>query len=177
MNGAYPTPGAFTLGELSLPVRLTLALFLISVGIGYVSALVQLHFQHASPGDLLPSAEDAVRVFHGDVGEKPKSKIEQLLPQDYQGKKMNGQGQMTAAFFKRSEDYSDAIAERARELAKKRGLNKKAAKEEEYRADNFPLPEELIKHPLTPNMLVENAEPKAVKIQTLFQQRCVTCHQ
>jgi hypothetical protein len=204
MNGAYPTPRSFTLGELSLPVRLTLALFLISVGIGYVSALVQLHFQHASPGELLPSAKDAVRVFHGDVGEKPKSKIEQLLPQDYQGKKMNGQGQMTAAFFKRSEDYSDAIAERARELAKKRGINKKAAKEEatrevdqerdgerlamiawlhsqakeaEYKGDNFPLPEELIKHPLTPNMLVENAEPKAVKIQTLFQQRCVTCHQ
>lgn len=208
MNGV-PTsanPRFLTLGELSLPVRLTLALFLLSVGIGYVSALVQLHFQHATPGDLLPSGEDAVRVFHGEVGEKPKSKIEQLLPEDYQGKKMNGQGQMTAAFFKRSEDYSEAISEQARELAKKKGLKKadKALKEEaklevdqqrdgerlamiawlrggakepEYTSDNFPLPEELIKHPLTPAMLVENAEPKAIKIQTLFQQRCATCHQ
>src|SRR5579875_4142543 len=210
MNGAYPTPGAFTLGELSLPVRLTLALFLISVGIGYVSALIQLHFQHATPGNLLPSGDDAVRVFHGDVGEKPKSKIEQLLPEDFQGKKMNGQGQMTAAFFKRSEDYSEAITERARELAKKQGVKKpdkalkeaaqaevdrerdgerlamiawvrSGAKETEYKDDNFPLPPDLSQLTITRQMLVEQngeiAEPRAVKIQTLFQQRCATCHQ
>ena len=79
-------------------------------GVGYVSALVQLHFQHASAGELLPSPEDAVRVFHGETGEKPQSKIEQLLPEDYKETKMNGQGQMTSAFYKRAEDYSDAIA-------------------------------------------------------------------
>jgi hypothetical protein len=201
---------SFTLSELPLPVRLTLALFLLSVGIGYVSALVQLHFQHATPGNPLPSPDDAVRVFHGAVGDKPKSKIEQLLPEDYQGKKMNGQGQMTAAFFARAEDYKDAIAEKARELAKKQGLKKPdkaikeaakaevdqerhgerlamiawvraGAKEAEYNDDNFPLPQELSKQPITRKMLVEQngqiVEPRAVKIRTLFQQRCVTCHQ
>jgi hypothetical protein len=218
MQGSQPMNGhttasngrILTLSELPLPVRLTLALFLLSVGIGYISALVQLHFQHASPGALLPSPEDVVRVFHGDVGDKPKSKIEQLLPKDYQGKKMNGQGQMTAAFFKRSEDYSDAIAERARELAKKQGVKKpdeaikeaakaevdrerdgerlamiawvrSGAKEEEYNDDNFPLPPDLANLPITRQMLVEQngeiVEPRAVKIQTLFQQRCATCHQ
>lgn len=210
MNGESSFPRLPTLGELSLPVRLTLALFLLSVGIGYVSALVQLHFQHATPGDLLPSPEDAVRVFHGDVGEKPKSKIEQLLPEDYQGKKMNGQGQMTAAFFKRAEDYSEAISEKARELAKEKGIKKPdkatkdaaahkvdeeregerlvmiswvrdGAKETEYNADNFPLPQELIKQPITHNMLVEDAEgaaePRGVKIKSLFQLRCANCHQ
>lgn len=212
MNGAYPstTPRFVTLGELSLPARLTLAVFLISVGIGYVSALVQLHFQHASPGDLLPSGDDAVRVFHGDTGAKPQSKIEQLLPEDYQGKKMNGQGQMTAAFFKRSEDYKDAIAERARALAKKQGVKKadqaikeaaaaevdlerngerlamiawirNGAKEIEYKDDNFPLPLELMKAPITSTMLVEQngeiADPRCIKIQTVFQQRCANCHQ
>ncbi|HTU91625.1 MAG TPA: hypothetical protein VMF69_16195, partial [Gemmataceae bacterium] len=206
MSGASSTPRLPTLGELSLPVRLTLALFLLSVGIGYVSALVQLHFQHATAGDLLPSPDDAVRVFHGDVGEKPKSKIEQLLPEDYQGKKMNGQGQMTSAFFKRAEDYSAAIAERGRELAKKQGLKKPdyaakeaakgevdlerdgerlatiawvrgGAKEAEYNDDNFPLPNELSKLLITRKMIVEESEPRAVKIQTLFQQRCATCHQ
>jgi hypothetical protein len=212
MNGASSSSAArfVTLGELSLPVRLTLALFLLSVGIGYVSALVQLHFQHASPGDLLPSPEDAVRVFHGDTGAKPKSKIEQLLPEDYQGKKMNGQGQMTAAFFQRAEDYKDAIAERGRELAKKQGVKKPdqavkeaakgevdlerdgerlamiawirgGVKENEYNDDNFPLPQELMKLPITRKMLVEDngeiAEPRAVKIQTLFRERCVNCHQ
>jgi len=210
MNETASASRWLTLGELPLPVRLTLALFLLSVGLGYISALVQLHFQHASPGMLLPSPEDAVRVFHGDVGEKPKSKIEQLLPEDYQGKKMNGQGQMTAAFFKRSEDYDDALAERARELAKKQGLNKpdkaikerakaevdqerngerlaliawvrSGAKEAEYNNDYFPLPPELLKQPITPTMLAEEdgkiAEPRAVKIRTLLQQRCVSCHQ
>jgi hypothetical protein len=212
MNGYSPSSNSRipTLSELSLPVRLTLALFLLSVGIGYVSALVQLHFQHASPGDLLPSPEDAVRVFHGNLGEKPKSKIEQLLPEDYQGKKMNGQGQMTAAFFKRSEDYSDAIAEKARELAKKQGAKKAdkavkeaakaevdlerdgerlamiawvraGAKETEFNDDNFPLPQDLSKLTITQKILVEQngeiAEPRSVKLQTLFQQRCATCHQ
>ena len=208
---APPSPSPVpTLAELPLPVRLTLALFLLSVGLGYISALVQLHFQHASPGALLPSPEDVVRVFHGAVGEKPQSKIEQLLPEDYQGKKMNGQGQMTAAFFKRSEDYNNAIAERARQLAQKQGLKKpdkaikeaakaeidqerngerlamiawvrNGAKEEEYTEDNFPLPPDLAHLPITRKMLVEQngqpVEPRAVKIQTLFRERCATCHQ
>jgi hypothetical protein len=212
MNGAYPSssPRPVTLGELPLSARLTLAVFLLSVGIGYVSALVQLHFQHATPGDLLPSPEDAVRVFHGDTGGQQRSKIEQLLPEAYQGKKMNGSGQMTSAFYNRSEDYKDAIAERARELAKKQGVKKPdqaikgaataevdferngerlamiawvraGAKETEYNADNFPLPQEIEKLPISRTMLVaqngEMAEPRAIKIQTLFQQRCVTCHQ
>ncbi len=212
MNGAYSSSSSrfITLGELPLSARLTLAVFLLSVGIGYVSALVQLHFQHATPGDLLPSPEDAVRVFHGDTGGQQKSKIEQLLPEDYQGKKMNGSGQMTSAFYNRSEDYKDAIAERARELAKKQGVKKPdqaikgaataevdlerngerlamiawvraGAKETEYNGDNFPLPREIEKLPMTRTMLVEQngelAEPRALKIQTLFQQRCANCHQ
>jgi hypothetical protein len=173
-----------TLSELPLAARLTLALFLLSVGIGYVSALVQLHFQHASAGDLLPSPDDAVRVFHGETGAKPASKIEQLLPEDYQGKKMNGQGQMTSAFFKRAEDYDETIAEKARELAKKQGVKKPdktikgaakaevdrerngerlamiawvrgGAKETEYNDDNFPLPKEFTEQPITRTMLVE----------------------
>jgi hypothetical protein len=209
MNGTSSSPRPLTLGELPLSARLTLAVFLLSVGIGYVSALVQLHFQHASAGDLLPSPDDAVRVFHGDVGEKPKSKIEQLLPEYHQGKKMNGQGQMTSAFFKRAEDYDEAIAERTRELAKKQGVKKAdktikdaakaevdqerhgervamiawaraGAKEGEYNDDNFPLPNEFSRQPITRTMLVEEggqpAEPRAVKIQTLFRERCANCH-
>jgi hypothetical protein len=212
MNGTIPplAPHTFTLRELPLAARLTLALFLLSVGIGYVSALVQLHFQHASPGDVLPSRGDAVRVFHGDVGEKPKSKIEQLLPEDFQGKKLNGEGQMTAAFYNRADDYRSAISEKASALAKKKGLKKPdqaikdeakvevdkerdgerlamiawiraGAKETEYKDDNFPLPDEVAKKPITRKYLVDDGDkiavPPALKIQTLFQERCATCHQ
>jgi hypothetical protein len=212
MNGTVPssTPNILTLRELPLAARLTLALFLMSVGVGYVSALVQLHFQHASPGELLPSRGDAVRVFHGDIGEKPQSKIEQLLPRDYQGKKMNGQGQMTAAFYNRADDYKSDIAEKASALAKKQGIKKPTqaikdeakaevdkeregerlatiawiragAREAEYNDDNYPLPAELAKQPISRKFLAgagDNlADPPALKIQTLFQERCANCHQ
>jgi hypothetical protein len=197
-----------TLRDLPLAARLTLALFLISVGIGYLSALVQLHFQHTlAGGAMLPTSEDAIRIFHGHIGEKPMSKIEQLLPEDYKGKKMNGQGQMTTAFFK-TEDWNNAVNDKAKELAKKAGVNpndpaiRAAAEEEvrkqreterlvmlewihgggrekEYNEDQFILPENLAKRPMTKKFLVEekeNAESRRIKIQTLFQERCATCH-
>ena len=128
MNGYSQAPASrsFTLRDLPLAARLTLALFLMSVGIGYVSALVQLHFQHATPGALLPTPDDAVRVFAGQTGEKPKSKIEQLLPDDWEGGKFNGQGQMSAAFFKRAEDWKGAIKEKAKALAEKAGQRRNA---------------------------------------------------
>src|SRR5690348_6222252 len=94
-----PYPYPITLRSLPLSASLTLALFLISVGIGYFSALVQLHFQHATPGSMLPSGDDAERVFVTDTGERPRTKIEALLPESDKGP-MNGQGQMTAAFTK-----------------------------------------------------------------------------
>ncbi len=185
MNGSSSlVPRAITLRDLPLAARLTLALFLISVGIGYVSALVQLHFQHATPGGLLPTRDDAIRVFHGDVGDKPKSKIEQLLPENYQGKPFNGQGQMTAAFFGQAEDFKSAKKARAKQLAKKAGANadKEAidreaeqqvrqehdterrillawiqggANEKEYNDDQFPLPKELADRPVKKDYLVE----------------------
>jgi hypothetical protein len=213
MNGLSPTPAStprsFTLRELPLAARLTLALFLISVGIGYVSALVQLHFQHASPGEALPTTDDAVRTFHGHVGDKPKSKIEQLLPEEFEGKKLNGQGQMTVAFFKRADDYTEAISNKAKELAKKQGGKPKdpaikeaakaevdkerhgerlammawvqaGAKKTEYEDDKFVLPDNLAKLPITPQYLVEEdgkpAEPRTLKIHSLFTERCATCH-
>jgi hypothetical protein len=186
MNGSAPSPAlhVFTLRELPLAARLTLALFLLSVGIGYVSALVQLHFQHATPGTPLPSRDDAVRIFHGDVGGRPKSKIEQLLPEDYQGKPFNGQGQMTAAFFGQAEDYKSAVKARKKQLAKQAQANpddepiarqaeqevrqkhdterrivlawiEAGASEKEYDDDQFPLPKEWADRPVKKEYLVE----------------------
>src|SRR5262249_15170793 len=131
----------------------------------------------------LPTPEDAVRVFVGHTGPRPQSKIEQLLPQSDQGK-MNGQGQMTSAFTKRAEDWSEALSSKAKELAKQRGAKSKdpdikvaaeaevrkerdserlamlawiqtGANEAEYNGDRFPLTEQLAKLPITPKFLVE----------------------
>jgi hypothetical protein len=52
-----------------LPVRLTLSAFLIAVGLGYFSALVQLHFKHAGPGNPLPSPADVIEHFSGVDGD------------------------------------------------------------------------------------------------------------
>ena len=56
------------LRELPFSARLTLACFLIAVGLGYISAVVQLHLRDASDGNVLPSSEDVVRKFHGSAG-------------------------------------------------------------------------------------------------------------
>ena len=64
-NGA---PFKLTLRDLPLPVRLVLSLFLIGVGGGYFSALVQLHSRNASPGQPLPTPNDVVEIFSGVEG-------------------------------------------------------------------------------------------------------------
>src|SRR5205807_2603605 len=55
----------FVLRDLPLDARLVLAAFLFSVGIGYFSALVQLHFQAASPGQILPGPKESGAIYHG----------------------------------------------------------------------------------------------------------------
>ena len=109
-NSAAPR---ITLRDLPLAARLTLALFLVSTGIGYVAALVQLHFQHASPGSPLPTPDDAVRIFHGQLG-KPVSQIERLLQAD-EGQKFNGTGSMAAAFTTRSTRWKKQVEKRSEE--------------------------------------------------------------
>jgi hypothetical protein len=59
-----PAP-RYTLRQLPLPARLVITVFLLSVGLGYCSAMVQLHFQHASKGSLMPGAADVVAKFSG----------------------------------------------------------------------------------------------------------------
>ena len=94
MDTTSPEKPRFVLRDLPLAARLTLALFLISTGLGYVSALVQLHFQHAQAGSALPTREDAVRIFHGQAGpQESKSKIQQLLEADDRGA-FSGSSQM-----------------------------------------------------------------------------------
>ena len=68
-----PPAPRWTLRRLPLAARLTLAAYLIAVGLGYLSALVNLHFQEARPDEILPSEEDVVTIYHGtsQVSQKP----------------------------------------------------------------------------------------------------------
>jgi hypothetical protein len=54
-----------TLRDLPLPAKLVVTVFLISVGLGYSWALLQLHFKHASKSNYLPTPSDVVARFSG----------------------------------------------------------------------------------------------------------------
>jgi hypothetical protein len=96
MSNAPSSPDRWTISDLNLSARITLAVFMISVGIGYVSALVNLHFQEASPGNLLPDQSDVNRAYRGH---SEMSQFERLLLA-HPVLPFNGQGQMREAFMK-----------------------------------------------------------------------------
>jgi hypothetical protein len=184
-----PSPARLVLRDLPLAVRLTLSAFLISVGIGYLAALVQLHLQHAPPGSLLPSGKDAVAIFHGS-DKKPQSKIEALLAphvltaESEGAKKWGGQGQMSAAFTVKSKGWIRATDKRPEvDLRRERdgerlavlawihaGADKKA-----YEEDRFALPADLGAQPITKDYLEEEGG-RAVRIASILKDRCVSCH-
>jgi hypothetical protein len=87
-------PARFYLRDLPFAARLTLAVFYVSVGIGYLSALINLHFQEASPGEPLPTKENVIVNYHGKSG---VSQLERLLVA-HPSLPFNGQGSMRSAF-------------------------------------------------------------------------------
>ena len=60
-----PTPTRYTLRDLPLPAKLVVTTFLISVGMGYLWAMAQIHFKHASAGEPMPTQADLVARFSG----------------------------------------------------------------------------------------------------------------
>jgi hypothetical protein len=200
-----PTSPRLVLRDLPLPARLVLSAFLVSVGIGYFAALVQLHLQHASPGNLLPTADDAKAIFAGKK-QKDVCKVEALLEAD-EKKPFNGTGQMHAAFTTKSIGWDGEIDSRAEKLAgegqeptdPQRAQAEAALREEreterlaviawvragaptgEWEQNRLTLPEGLKQRPLTEKYLVKEgkkpAEPRSVKLFTLLKDRCIRCH-
>jgi hypothetical protein len=146
MSDFVPVPEPrFTLRDLTLPARLTLAVFLCSVGIGYVAALVNLHFQSASAGSLLPTADDSERIFRGGQaqdldrlldepaggGRRDEAADEELVRSPHRSQlqrlleapetlPFNGQGSMRAALTQRKSSGFDTAVRRK---AEKMGLD------------------------------------------------------
>lgn len=59
------TSDRLTLRDLPIPAKLVVTSFLISVGLGYLWAMAQIHFKHASPGEPMPTLADIVGRFSG----------------------------------------------------------------------------------------------------------------
>lgn len=196
----------FRLYHLPVAAKLCIAAFLLSVGVGYFSALVQLHFQQATPGHLLPSSKSVVDTFHGPRG-TPQSQLERLITAD-ENLPWNGSGQMSAAFTTKSDGWKAAIKKRVGEMRKRLGrrvdaggeeaLKEEAEKElrgeraterdvvlawlkagaskEEYEADKYCLSPELAGRPITKDFGDEDADGKFAKIKSILDARCARCH-
>jgi len=188
-NTEQPTTWRFTsLSYLPWPVRLTLAMFLCAAGVGYLTGLIQLHFAHASPGNLLPSGKDVIKVFHGESGQK-MTQLERLLEAP-DNLPFNGTGSMRKALFEKSDDWKDAIkqkpeasvrTEREGERLAFLSWLRAGATKESYDNDKFPLPETLGQQVITKDFLQVDDQGKEVKPRTLLIKsfittRCAGCH-
>ena len=174
-------PFRLTLRELPLPVRLVLSLFLMAVGLGYFSALVQLHFQDASPGAPLPTTDDVVEIFSGVENwsgqkpppPKPVSKLEKLVmaPENLAH---NGTGTMAFAFFgKKVKTEEERAMRKGEQLAIQAWIDAPdEQRKETYNNDAFPLPKPLADHPITKDY-VDGAN---VKVKSIIDARCAKCH-
>ena len=72
-----PSGTRFTLRDLPMPAKLVVTTFLISVGLGYLWAMAQIHFKHASAGNAMPTMGDLVEKFSGvpwPIEPKPDAK-------------------------------------------------------------------------------------------------------
>ncbi|HMP17749.1 MAG TPA: hypothetical protein PKD72_12050, partial [Gemmatales bacterium] len=162
-----------SLSFLPWPVRLTLAMFLCAAGVGYLTGLVQLHFAHASPGNLLPSGEDVVKVYHGESGQK-MTHLERLLEAP-ENLPFNGNGSMRRAFLDKSDDWKDAIQQKPEAAIREEREGERlallawlraGAKKENYDEDSFSLLESLHKQPITSDFLKLDEAGKEVQPRT-----------
>jgi hypothetical protein len=202
-----PTPPrTLSLHDLPLAARLTLALFLVSVGLGYFSALINLHFQSASPGEALPTAADAVAGYSGKAG---MSQLERLLTA-HPSLPFNGQGSMQSAFTRRRIGpgaFKRAVQAKAKVLNKTRATKldpgkpadrseleravqedlhgerhaliawvRAGANKDAYENDSFPLPDALANHPISAEFEETDNKQRIAKIKSIFDARCVRCH-
>ncbi len=182
----------YSLRDLPTPAKLVISCFLCAVGLGYFSAMVQLHLQHSSRnGEPLPRKADVVEIFAGwkpatEADKNPKSKLQVLIMGPIEGAPFNGSGSMAAAFFTKNKEYVKAIKE---DPSQKSTLDKElngertaldewlklpdAERKKAFDDDKFPISAAL-KESITADFLTE--DKKAVKVKELFETRCTRCH-
>lgn len=183
-----------TLRNLQMATRVLTAVFLASVGFGYFSALVQLHFNGgAKAGEFLPDGQDVVDHYHG---KPPMSQLERLVVAD-EHRTFNGSGTMKPAFFTKSARWPQTVQARAdknktdlataeKELRKEREIEidsivlwiREGSQLDTY--DKQPLPESMVKrtkdYPNT-KFFPEDADGKIVaNVKEIINVRCARCH-
>jgi len=182
----------FTLRMLPLPAKLVLSMFLISVGFGYFSAMVQLHNKHSDlDGNVLPTPDNVIERFSGlklDDGTRPISKLEQIISGPHDEKAPFDKSNMARAFFDKVGGYKKDVEKRGADLVNAEHewerqvmiawiTSPSAEREKTYKDTDdgkFPLPDSMKGKPLSEEFY--NQETHTVPIRFLIQERCGKCH-
>lgn len=186
---------SYSLRDLPLPVKVVASVFLMAVGVGYTSAMVQLHMQDAKSGKPMPTVDDVILKFTGKKKfdpnaprQAPVSRLEALVMAETVA--ISGQS-MSAAFttedraagpfkFKKaiegkSPEQRKEIEEQRKgeQLAFKLWINApEAERKSAYEADKFVPPAGTMPGAFTPAL----ADGSAVQVRSIIKHRCVTCH-
>jgi hypothetical protein len=206
MQDPTPTTSRLVLRDLSLSLRLVLALFLCSVGLGYFSALINLHFQSASPGEMMPTADDVVTDY---AGKTQVSQFERLLTAR-DTLPFNGQGSMRSAYSRRAGGKESAFKEKAKDLGHevkdpedlkkikdedRERIRKEVAQEMDgerlamiawardpnrkgyFEEEKYPLTGKLAELRITKRFLLVEDGKKYFLVNKNIESRCTRCHQ
>ncbi|MFO0822876.1 MAG: hypothetical protein U0792_07115 [Gemmataceae bacterium] len=177
----------FTLRDLPFPAKLVITCFLLSVGFGYLSAMVQLHFQDSKSGEAMPTPADVVLKFTGkkwftEAPPAPTSRFVKLIttPTGTFG----SNGTMMPAFFEKCPIYTKTIRDESQKPkihAEREGERDSlvlwatapdAERKKAYEADSFTPAADKMPKAITEKMKVGSA----VKVKSIIDARCVNCH-
>lgn len=177
----------FTLRDLPLPAKLVATCFLLSVGLGYTTAMVQLHFQDSKSGEPMPTLHDVVLKFTGKkwfdtAPPRPVSKFTQLITAS--SGTFGSNGTMLPAFFEKDPSFNKALRGgtdetklRGEREGERDALVEWAAapaddRKKAYEADSFVLAADKMPKAITGKFVAGDA----VKVKSLLDARCATCH-
>ena len=198
MSEPTPAPASrFTLRQLPLPAKLVITGFLLSVGLGYTAAMVQLHMQDAKTGKPMPTPEDVVLKFTGkkwmtSAPPRPVSKLEKLIMGPVEGAPFNGTGSMGPVFFKKDgANYKELTEKASPEVKAKIDAEREGERlalylwintpEEErkrtYETDRFVIAPEKAPKAITSEFTHNPAKiGDGIKVKSILTTRCVRCH-
>jgi hypothetical protein len=186
---------SYTLRALPLPVKVVASVFLLTVGVGYTAALVQLHMQDAKSGKPMPTVEDVILKYTGkkkfDPNAAPAAPVSRLESLVVNPIVTINSGSMSAAFTKDDRAKGDLkfstlikgkTPEQVKEIEEQRKGEQTAFKlwinapedvrKAAYAADKFVPPAGQAPKALTSAF----KDGDAIKIKSIIDNRCVTCH-
>jgi hypothetical protein len=190
MPSSLPSPKPFAIRDLPVPAKLVITCFLLAVGGGYFSAMVQLHFQDSKSGEAMPTMQDVVLKFTGKKWfetdpPKPVCKLEKLVMGPIEGAPWNGNGSMAPAFF--SKDGAGGYAQGAKENKAKIDAERNGEREAvvlwinapaEIRKKAYDDDKLLVETDKAPKAITNDfkAPDGSIHIKKIFFERCARCH-